>query len=112
MFNNFNEYQTSPEHILWLLDGDKANIQVEFMDGSSYKCLNRSQYWYLNGKCHRTDGPAVIYADGSQYWFLNARVHRTDGPAIIFANGAQRWYLNGIERTEKEHAAAVKKMKK
>ena len=27
--------------------------------------------WYLNGKCHRIDGPAVEFADGSKYWFLN-----------------------------------------
>ena len=88
-FKNFNEYQYSPEHILWLLDGDKANIQVKFLDGSLYGC----QY-------------------GEQWWYLNDKLHRTDGPAIIFANGAQRWYLNDKEMTEKEHAAAVKKMKK
>ena len=27
--------------------------------------------WYLNGKKHRTDGPAVEYSDGTKYWWLN-----------------------------------------
>ena len=27
--------------------------------------------WYLNGKCHRTDGPAVEYANDNKYWYIN-----------------------------------------
>jgi hypothetical protein len=33
--------------------------------------------------------------DGTQHWYLNDELHRTDGPAIEYANGAQHWYLNG-----------------
>jgi len=32
---------------------------------------NGDKRWYLNGKLHRTDGPAVEYSDGTKYWFLN-----------------------------------------
>ena len=48
----------------------------------------------LNGKLHREDGPAVIFADGTQSWCLNDKLHRLDGPAIIRANGTQWWYIN------------------
>ena len=61
-----------------------------------------SQSWYLNGKLHREDGPAIIYANGDQYWYLNGKLHREDGPAIIWAKGAQYWYLNSEELTEQE----------
>jgi hypothetical protein len=27
--------------------------------------------WWLNGKRHRVDGPAIEYADGSKYWYFN-----------------------------------------
>ena len=37
----------------------------------------------LNGKHHREDGPAVIFADGTPSWFLNGKLHRLDGPAVI-----------------------------
>ena len=30
-----------------------------------------NQYWYLNGKLHREDGPAYIDEDGSQQWWVN-----------------------------------------
>jgi hypothetical protein len=51
-----------------------------------------SQYWYLNDKRHREDGPATIGPDGSQAWFLNGKYHREDGPAIIYPDGTQEWW--------------------
>ena len=27
--------------------------------------------WYLHGKLHREDGPAVEYPDGEKFWYLN-----------------------------------------
>ena len=27
--------------------------------------------WYLNGKRHREDGPAIEQADGTKYWYLD-----------------------------------------
>ena len=32
---------------------------------------NGDKRWYLNGKFHREDGPAIEYADGTKYWFIN-----------------------------------------
>ena len=34
---------------------------------------NGTKYWYLNGKLHREDGPAVEWSDGSKYWCLNGK---------------------------------------
>jgi hypothetical protein len=28
-----------------------------------------------------------IYDDGDKFWYLNGKYHRTDGPAIEWANG-------------------------
>ena len=56
---------------------------------------NGTNYWYLNGELHRTDGPAVEYPDGTKKWYLNGRLHRTDGPAVEWADGTKEWYLNG-----------------
>ena len=51
---------------------------------------------YLNkdGKLHRSDGPARIWADGSKEWYINGKLHRTDGPARIWANGIKEWWIN------------------
>ena len=61
-----------------------------------------AKYWYLNGKRHREDGPAIERASGSKDWYLNGKRHREDGPAIERANGGKWWYLNGEQLTEAE----------
>jgi len=56
--------------------------------------------YYLNGKLHRTDGPAVITSYGSMYYYLNGKTHREDGPAEIWNNGSIFYYLNDNDITK------------
>ena len=44
-----------------------------------------------------------VYADGTKKWFLSGKLHREDGPAVEYANGSKHWYLHGEELTEEEH---------
>jgi hypothetical protein len=55
--------------------------------------------WFLNGKLHREDGPAIELANGYKAWYLNGKFHREDGPAIEYTNGDKAWWLNGKEIT-------------
>jgi len=59
-------------------------------------------HWFLKGKRHREDGPAVIGANGSKVWCLNDQFHREDGPALVRAFGEMEWYLNGERLTEEQ----------
>ena len=52
-------------------------------------------FWYLNGKRHREDGPACVHPDGTKEWLLNGKRHREDGPAYVYPNGSKVWFLNG-----------------
>ena len=65
--------------------------------------------WYLDGKLHRTDGPAVEYSSGAKSWYLNGELHRTDGPAIEWSDGSKWWYLYDKKLTEEEHRKATSK---
>jgi len=70
-----------------------------------------NKYWYLNGKCHKEDGPAVEYANGHKEWFLNGKRHKVDGPAIELVGGAKYWYLNGEQincKTQEEFEQYMK----
>ena len=69
-----------------------------------------SKAWYLNGKRHREDGPAIEYADGSKSWYLNDKLHREDGPAIEWADGYKFWWLNGKQVTQEEHKRLTSKV--
>ena len=58
---------------------------------------NGDKEWWLNGKRHREDGPAVEWDNGNKEWWLNGELHREDGPAFEWANGDKAWYLNHEE---------------
>ena len=79
----------------WYLNGKRHRE-----DGPAVECVNGDKAWYLNGKFHREDGPAIEFADCTKEWWLNGNRHREDGPAIEYANGTKEWYLNGEEVTE------------
>jgi hypothetical protein len=63
---------------------------------------NGTKRWYLNGKRHREDGPAVTYTNGDKCWWLNGKLHREDGPAMEDSDGSKAYYLNGKYLTEEE----------
>jgi len=71
---------------------------------------NGEKSWYLNGKYHREDGPALEWANGDKEWFLNGKLHREDGPAVEYANGSKSWYLSGERVTEEEHKRLTSKV--
>jgi len=74
---------------VWRLDG-----KLHRTDGPAV-IDGKRQTWYLNGKRHRTDGPAIISGE-YQVWWVNGKMNRTDGPAYI--DGKFRaWYLNGVK---------------
>ena len=56
---------------------------------------NGTKRWYLNGKLHRLDGPAVELLTGTKRWYLNGKHHREDGPAVELSTGTKEWYLVG-----------------
>ena len=70
-----------------------------------------SEYWWVDGKWHRTDGPARIYyyesgQVGSEYWLVDGKRHRTDGPAVIYYHKSgqvrsKHWWVDGKEYSKK-----------
>ena len=56
--------------------------------------------YYLNGKRHREDGPAVEYSNGRKEYYLNDKIHRENEPAIEYTNGDKIYYLNGLRHRE------------
>jgi hypothetical protein len=81
----------------WYLDGKRHRE-----DGPAIELTKGPKFWYQNDKRHREDGPACECADGSKHWYQKGKLHREDGPAMEYPNGTKRWYINGKELTEEQ----------
>ena len=90
----------------WYIDG-----KLHRTGGPAVEWADGAKEWYLNNKRHREDGPAIEYTDGGKDWFLDGERHRTDGPAIEYADGDKSWYLNDRKVTEAEHKAQTQPAK-
>jgi hypothetical protein len=84
--------------IIWYLNGKRHRV-----DGPAIEYVNGDKVWYMFGKLHRSPvlgqaiGPAVEYVeDGHKAWYLNGKWHRVDGPAVEYESGHKEWWLNGI----------------
>lgn len=66
-------------------------------DGPAAEYTNGNTHWYLHGKLHHVDGPAIWEPQtGYQAWFLYGKLHRENGPAIIDSYGSYFWYYDGL----------------
>jgi len=81
---------TSDGAKMWYLHGKRHRE-----DGPAIEWANGTKSWFINGKLHREDGPATEYADGQKRWYLHNKRHREDGPAIEYADGTKSWFING-----------------
>ncbi|MDP2696412.1 MAG: hypothetical protein Q8O87_04180 [bacterium] len=81
------------DQIIWLLNKLSCN-------SASKKEYPDRVEWWLNGKLHREDGPAVEWYYGTKEWYINGKRHREDGPAKEWPDGSKSWFLNGEEFTK------------
>ena len=49
-----------------------------------------------------------IFASGTKHWYLAGKRHREDGPAIEYPSGDKYWYLDDKKLTETEFMARKK----
>jgi hypothetical protein len=52
-----------------------------------------------------------VHTHGTKAWFLNGKRHREDGPAIEGVGGYKYWYLNDTQYTEAEWKAKLNPVK-
>ena len=69
---------------------------------------DRTEWFNLEGKLHREDGPAVEWNDGDKEYYINGECHRENGPAIEWASGTKSYYINGKKLTEEEFNTRTK----
>ena len=71
------------------------------------KIKNWGTVYYLNGKRHREDGPAMELISGDYLWFFNGKLHRLDGPAIKRSTIIEYWIEGKNYPSKEEFELAV-----
>jgi hypothetical protein len=53
----------------------KEGTNIRHREGSlpAYEQVNGYKAWYVDGKFHRENGPAVIYSSGAEAFYLNGK---------------------------------------
>ena len=52
-------------------------------------------YFDASGERHNEDGPSIIHSSGTKIWFIHGKIHREEGPALITSIG-EIWYYQGM----------------
>jgi hypothetical protein len=81
--------QVYEDRTAWFLNG-----KLHREDGPAIEWMGGNKEWWVDGKLHREDGPAIEWMGGNKQWVLNGKLHREDGPAIEYANGYKEWWVN------------------
>lgn len=68
----------------------------------SLQWSNHQGQWHRVDESGIQDGPAVIWKDETQFWCIDGKVHRIEGPAVTYPNGGQSYYLDGEKLTQEE----------
>ena len=87
----------SDEITEWFLNG-----KVHREDGPAVEWKHGLKEWYVNGLRHREDGPAMEWESGAKRWYVDGKLHREDGPAVETKSGEKEWYVQCQQLTEKQ----------
>jgi len=90
LLNNVEVITDELNNKKWYLNG-----KLHRENGPAIEWQNGDKIWYINGRRHREDGPAVEYDNGDKVWYVNGKRHREGGPAVEYSNGGKVWYVNG-----------------
>ena len=80
------------------------NGKVHRVDGQAIVYANGDKFYYQNNMLHRENGPAID-SDGSRYWYVNGERHRLDGPAVILPGGYKEYWIKGRKYTKQAYRA-------
>ena len=73
--------------------------------GDILYCKKNTNIW------HNPHGPAVLFKSGYKEYWIEDRCHRLDGPAIIHSNGKEFYCINGKSLSKQEFETHPERLK-
>jgi len=91
----------------------KIKLQSEYDDLDNYKYDNGDIVYYRKNTniYHNPYGPAVICKNTYKEYYINGKCHRLDGPARIWATGTEEYWINHKYLTKEEFEKHPERLK-
>lgn len=80
------------------------HIPGKFEDGKNFLFVDERL------ELHNMDGPALYGVGDSLQWFIHGKNHRLDGPAVIYDNGKAFYYLDDILYSKDDYLKEIHKL--
>ena len=59
---------------------------------------------------HEIEGPAVVF-DDDKWWYVDGKLHRIDGPAMEYGSGTKAWYIDDKYYSEEDFNKFIAEVK-
>ena len=88
------------------------NIKSEYLDLDKYANYKDILYYKKNTTLlHNPYGPAYIcYNEYKEYW-IEGKLHRLDGPAVIYEDGREEYLINHENLTKEQFEVHPERLK-
>ena len=90
----------------------RIKLQSEYEDLDKYEVYGDILYYKKDTDIfHNPYGPAIIDKDGYKAYFIESKCHRLDGPAVIYWGGKVEYFINDEKLTEEEFEIHPQRLK-
>ena len=100
-FDIMSTFTTIGERKVWRDEAGNRHRE----DGPAYVFSDPNygrEEWYIHGKLHRINEPAMMTSRGDQSWWVHGKLHRLNGPAVQFRSGKHHWWIMHKRKTKEE----------
>ena len=87
-------------------------LESEYEDLDKYNMFKRGIFYCKKntGIWHNPYGPAFISKENNAYW-IEGKLHRLDGPAIVYLNGIGFYFINNQKLSKEEFEVHPERLK-
>ena len=88
-------------------------IKSEYDDLDKYQYDNGNIIYYKKntGLYHNPYGPAHMNKNGYRSYYIEGKCHRLDGPATIYSDGKEEYWINDEYLTKEEFQKHLERLK-
>ena len=87
-------------------------VESEYSDLDKYSCYNDIFYYKKDTHiAHNPYGPAHTSKNGYKAYWIEGKIHRIDGPAVIYSDFEEQYWINHEQLSKEEFELHPERLK-